>query len=182
MPVTIRPARAEEVPYLCHAIAGLPLWRQLRIKGEELEFACANDPERRIVVADAGGNYPVGCIMFRPVQGVDFLCRRVFRSGEIFAPGSDRGMSPSELPNGGYVNMLAMFEGSQGLGIGAQLLSAAEEETRNLSDRIYLCVSQINPRGRKFYEREGYQCIAEARDCIRPGNQENLMLKYLGPR
>lgn len=75
--------------------------------------------------------------------------------------------------------MLAVFNGSQGRGFGAQLLQAAEQITSLQSERAYLCVSQINPRARAFYERVGYCHVADARDCIRKENTEHLMVKQL---
>ncbi|MGI8908922.1 MAG: GNAT family N-acetyltransferase [Candidatus Sumerlaeaceae bacterium] len=178
MHFSIRPGRPDEVPLLCDSIAALELWQQLGISSQELQFACTHDPMRLIYVAEATG-LPAACIMFRAEQALKFLCERVFRSGIIYPPENPDGIPPQSLPDGGYVNMLAVFEASQGRGMGAALLEAAEQRSAESSDRMYLCVSEVNSRARAFYERNGYSFVAEAHDCVRPGNTEHLMVKAL---
>ncbi len=177
----IRFARPDEVPFLCNSIASLELWQQLAISSEVLQFACNNDPDRVISVAESAGKIR-GCIMFRPERALNFLCERVFRNGILYPADGGDCIHPRELPDGAYVNMLAVFPGNQGTGIGAKLLDAAEQLSASHSDRMYLCVSKINPRGRSFYERQGYTFTAEARDCVKKDNVEHLMSKPLGSK
>lgn len=174
----IRNMLAAEVAPICRRITNLPTWVRLNIDPDELARAVQSDPDRVSLVAEANGDV-VGCIMFRPVAGIEFLCQRVFRSGIVFSEEQPNGFSPAQLAPGGYVNLLAVFAEHQGRGIGAALLERAEQACQHDSDRIYLCVSEENARARGFYERHGYTFVAEARDCIRTGNTEHLMVKIL---
>jgi ribosomal protein S18 acetylase RimI-like enzyme len=178
MDVNLRPMRPSELVQVCDEIASLPRRQRLGIASEQLQKGCQLDPDRTIYVVEVAGEL-AGCIMFRATQGLEFLRERVFRSGILYSARKPEGFSPAELPNGAYVNMLAVFGAQQGRGIGQALLNRAEEDSAQVSDRIYLCVSKENPRARAFYEREGYTEVAEARDCVRMGNIEHLMVKEL---
>ena len=56
-----------------------------------------------------------------------------------------------------YVNAVAAFPGSRGLGVGSKLMQWAERKTSELGLRgISLIVSDANPGARRLYERLGY--------------------------
>lgn len=78
-----------------------------------------------------------------------------------------------------YVASIAVAPEARGQGLGAGLLSFAEERYRNRARHIFLCVSAFNHRARKLYERLGYQAVGELPDYIIPGAAEILMHKWL---
>ena len=170
--VSLRPARTDEHPDLCRAMAAIDPWQTLGITAEALTGAFARDAElRRVVVAERGGAI-AGVIAFRTVRGLEWIIN--IGGGKALAA-----VTGDMPPDGGYVNCLAVFPGNQGCGAGHLLMDRAEEETSRDSDRIYLCVSDFNAGARKFYERRGYREAARIRDCIRPGMDELVMVREL---
>ncbi len=68
---------------------------------------------------------------------------------------------------GATVPLLAVKDGSQGLGLGQALMAAAEDWTRAQGFRLlHLEVFWNNAQGRRFYEKQGYE--AETINLIKP--------------
>lgn len=177
---TIRPAMSEEYPAICAAMAAIDPWVTLGMTAENLLAAISQDTLRQLWVCEIDGTI-AGGIGFRVRGGNELILNR--KGAELLARthGYPDGElpKPSDIPDGGYVNSLAVFPGFQGQKIGEKLLSLAEEHTSGSCDRIFLCVSDFNPGARRFYERHGYEFLGEIRDMIVPGKHEHLMRKIL---
>lgn len=82
----------------------------------------------------------------------------------------------------GYIQVLVVAPAWRSRGIGAQLMSFAEERIFRESPNVFLCVSGFNPRAQQFYHRLGYEHIGELKDYVIAGESEFLMRKTIGPR
>jgi len=80
-----------------------------------------------------------------------------------------------------YVVSLAVAPQMRGRGVGARLLAFAEEYAAARSAHLFLCVSSFNLRARRFYERHGFELLAEFDDYVIAGASELLMHKRLRP-
>lgn len=160
-------------------MATIDPWLHLGILAEELCHALAVDKLRKMLVYEQGSKV-YGAVILRPIHAAELLFFRGF--GENLARRFDLDF-PCDwqaIPDAGYIGSLAVFRNETGHGIGVQLLEAAYKEIRESGNsRAYLMVSDFNRRARNFYEREGFEHIAQIQDCIRPGNVENLMEKTL---
>ncbi len=79
----------------------------------------------------------------------------------------------------GYIPLLAVKPGRRGGGIGQQLLTAAEERTREDANDIFLTCSDFNVDAQRFYERHGYVQVGAVPDYILPGVAELIYRKRL---
>ncbi len=78
-----------------------------------------------------------------------------------------------------YIKSIAVAEDFRGCGIGASLMTFAENLFRADANHVFLCVSSFNRRARTFYERLGYGAVAELKDYVIEGASEILMHKRL---
>ena len=81
----------------------------------------------------------------------------------------------------GYIQTVCVGPERRGHGIGAQLVSFAEERIFRESPNVFLCVSSFNLGARRLYERMGYRSIGELTDYLVVGHSETLMRKTIGP-
>jgi len=81
----------------------------------------------------------------------------------------------------GFVQTLAVWAEWRGRGIGAALMSFAEERILRDTPNVFLCVSSFNDGAQRFYRHLGYEAVGELRDLIVPGHSEILMRKSTGP-
>lgn len=81
----------------------------------------------------------------------------------------------------GYIQILAVPPQSRGRGVGAQMITWAEERIFRQSPNAFLCVSSFNSRAQKFYERLGFQRVGEFPDFLTVGHAEILLRKTRGP-
>jgi ribosomal-protein-alanine N-acetyltransferase len=88
-------------------------------------------------------------------------------------------IDPKGVAGSPYIKSVAVYPEFRGKGIGARLLSFAEELFRGKSKYIFLCVSSFNKRAQKFYERNGFQVVGELKDYIIEGESEILIHKRL---
>jgi ribosomal protein S18 acetylase RimI-like enzyme len=148
-------------------------WRRLAITPAHLLQAHVSDPARLLHVCVEAGEI-VGAVSFR-LSGAGVVLQQRGASDLL------RKHYGGEPRDGGYIHNLAAFPGFTGSGYGLRLLKHAEALVRTTSDRLYLFVSGFNTNARRFYEREGFECIGSVPNCLQPGNTENLMLKLLTP-
>jgi [ribosomal protein S18]-alanine N-acetyltransferase len=85
-------------------------------------------------------------------------------------------------PFAGYIQALVVAPDWRNQGIGARLVSFAEERIFRDSPNVFLCVSSFNPRAQQFYARLGYERIGELKDYVISGASEFLMRKSIGPK
>jgi steroid delta-isomerase-like uncharacterized protein len=78
-----------------------------------------------------------------------------------------------------YVKSMGVAEKFRNRGIGARLLSFAEQLYRGEASSLFICVSSFNPRARRLYERCGYRLVGEFPDYVVPGVSEILLEKRL---
>jgi ribosomal protein S18 acetylase RimI-like enzyme len=78
-----------------------------------------------------------------------------------------------------YLSMLVLAPAYRSLGVGAQLLSTIQADSRSKARGLYLRVFRTNANARRFYERNGWALVADegnfivmrpAADRARPGN------------
>lgn len=124
-------------------------WITLGITAEQCKKTC-NDPEFLLYMAYTDYK-PSGIIVLDP-----------------------RGVAGSP-----YMKSIAVYPEFRGQGIGATLLSFAEELFKGKSRHLFLCVSSFNHRAKKFYESHGYLAVGEFKDYIIEGKSEILMHKWL---
>jgi len=77
----------------------------------------------------------------------------------------------------GYVQTICVRDDRRGTGLGAALLTAAEQRVFEQSGNVFLCVSSFNARAQKFYARMGYERIGALRDLVVTGHDEILLRK-----
>ncbi len=82
---------------------------------------------------------------------------------------------------GDYLELLAVAASAQGHGYGRTLLVYAEGITFQRAKNLFVCVSDFNHQGRRFYERNGYQVVGPIPDLLIPGSGEILLRKTTGP-
>ena len=130
-------------------LAGSEPWITLGITAEQCKKTC-NDPELLLYMSYTDYR-PSGVIVLDP-----------------------RGVAGSP-----YMKSIAVYPEFRGQGIGATLLSFAEEIFKGKSRHLFLCVSSFNHRAKKFYESHGYQVVGEFQDYIIEGKSEILMHKWI---
>jgi len=78
-----------------------------------------------------------------------------------------------------YVASIAVDETVRSQGIGAQLMTFAEDLFRPQARHLFLCVSSFNAGAQRFYERLGYSAVGELPDYILKGASEIILHKLL---
>jgi len=81
----------------------------------------------------------------------------------------------------GYIKSIAVRDGLRSRGLGAQLMTFAEQRIFRESPNVFICVSSFNARAKAFYERLGYEAVGPLRDFIVRGSDEILLRKTIGP-
>jgi ribosomal protein S18 acetylase RimI-like enzyme len=77
----------------------------------------------------------------------------------------------------GYIRLIGVDSGYRGKGIGAALLTAAEERLFPINPLVFLTVTEFNTGAQRFYSRMGYEKIGEIPDYKHPGIAEYLLMK-----
>ncbi|HSQ07511.1 MAG TPA: GNAT family N-acetyltransferase [Chromatiaceae bacterium] len=80
---------------------------------------------------------------------------------------------------GAYIELFAVLPGSQGQGVGEEVLGRLEQEYRGRTGNLWLLVSGFNAGARRFYERQGFGAIGVIPDLVAQGQDEILMRKVL---
>jgi GNAT superfamily N-acetyltransferase len=82
---------------------------------------------------------------------------------------------------GDYLELLVVAASAQGQGHGGMLLAYLEEMAFRRGKNLFVCVSDFNHQGRRFYDRHGYKEIGPILHLLVPGSAEILMRKTIGP-
>ena len=82
---------------------------------------------------------------------------------------------------GAYIELFAVLPGSQGQGVGEEVLGRIEREYCGRTGNLWLLVSGFNAGARRFYERQGFHAIGLIPDLVAQGQDEVLMRKILAP-
>lgn len=81
---------------------------------------------------------------------------------------------------GPYLQFLGILPEHQNAGLGGGLLNWFEHTAREAGDRnIWVVTSAFNFRAQRFYERQGFTCVATLSDLIADGLAELLLRKKL---
>lgn len=78
---------------------------------------------------------------------------------------------------GDYLELFAIAPGQEGRGLGRRLLRAVEESVFSRGPNLFVCVSDFNHSGRRFYARNGYQQVGTIADLLIAGSSELLLRK-----
>ena len=81
----------------------------------------------------------------------------------------------------GYIQTVCVAPEWRGRGLGALLISFAEERIFRETPNVFMCVSSFNTDAQRLYERLGYQRVGELTDYIVAGHSEILLRKTIGP-
>lgn len=82
---------------------------------------------------------------------------------------------------GEYLELLVIAPGSREQGLGRRLLTHVEGVVFARAKNLFVCVSDFNHSGQRFYERLGYGTIGPIPDLLVSGRAEILMRKTVGP-
>ena len=80
---------------------------------------------------------------------------------------------------GPYLELLAVFPGNQGQGVGQAILAWSEEQARPSAKNLWTMTSEFNHRARRFYQAAGFVEIAPVADLVADGCNEILLRKTL---
>ncbi|MGL4237921.1 GNAT family N-acetyltransferase [Tabrizicola sp.] len=83
-------------------------------------------------------------------------------------------------PNDAYLGLMLLGPWAQGQGHGRSFLAHVETLARSRhAPRLYLAVLDVNPRGRAFWEREGFRPTGLSRTDPRTGHTAYRLVKDL---
>lgn len=74
-----------------------------------------------------------------------------------------------------YLHLIVTKASERGNGIGTKMLAYLESMVN--SSKIFLVVADFNPKGKEFYEKNGYIQIGRIEGLYREGIAENIMMK-----
>lgn len=151
--MSVRPLVPAEVPVLAEALSRLPLMvrygRDAGRIGADLGQALARGDGLLLEEADGA------------VRGLAWFLRA------------------GTLAMGGYLKLVAVLPGAQGVGAGAALLEAFEAEVARESRHAFLLVSDFNDGAQRFYERHGYARVGAIPGLVLPDVAEVIYWKRL---
>jgi [ribosomal protein S18]-alanine N-acetyltransferase len=82
---------------------------------------------------------------------------------------------------GDYLELFAVAPAARRKGLGACLLADLERRVFARTKNFFVCVSDFNRGGRRFYERSGYREVGPIPDLLVAGADEILLRKTIGP-
>ena len=82
---------------------------------------------------------------------------------------------------GDYLELFGVADWARGKGLGGRLLAYLEAAVFARTKNLFVCVSDFNDQGRKFYEMQGYQEIGPMPNLLISGSAEILLRKTSGP-
>jgi ribosomal protein S18 acetylase RimI-like enzyme len=154
--VSVRPLTAPDIPLIAGWIVATPLWRRYRLTetGTRSSLERALSRADLLLVADVDHDNGQAC-------GLAWC-----------------------LPEGAfgrstYLRILGVQASHTGLGIGAALLSRAEQIAAETTNAMFLLVSDFNVEAQRFYQRQGYSQIGAIPGYVLPDVTELLYWKRL---
>lgn len=79
-----------------------------------------------------------------------------------------------------YLSLLGVRKDRRGMGVGHTLLEVFEGVARGLGHgKVSLLVGEFNPRAKALYQSMGYKKVGFLENAIKPGVNENIMVKTL---
>jgi diamine N-acetyltransferase len=148
--LVLEPPDGVSAQALGHALASIDPWQTLRISADTLSaFLLREDPH-----------------CFRKVISCDHAIAGLVavRNPWLFGP---------------YLNLLAVLPPFQRHRIGSAILHWMASEVGETASNLWVCVSKFNPRAFAFYERHGFEFVAELPELVKPGFAELLLRKQL---
>jgi [ribosomal protein S18]-alanine N-acetyltransferase len=81
----------------------------------------------------------------------------------------------------GYIQSIAIDAAYRGEGYGTKLLQFCQDRILTYSPNIFICVSSFNQGAFHLYIKLGFELIGELKDFLKPGFNELLLRKTVGP-
>ncbi len=153
LPATIRPYKPDDFDAVVRLLAELDPWKRLHYTVSDWERLFKTPLQgqgREAFVMETEGNV-IGVGVLRP--------RFLF---------------------GDYLELFAIAASAQGRGYGKALLAHLESVVFQRAKNLFVCVSDFNHQGRRFYERNGYTEIGPILHLLLPGSAEILLRKTTG--
>jgi ribosomal protein S18 acetylase RimI-like enzyme len=82
----------------------------------------------------------------------------------------------------GYIQTLFVPEAFRGRGFGKRLLEFCEDRIHRVSPNVFICVSTFNTRALSLYQELGFAVVGVLKDFLKPGFDEWLLRKTIGPK
>jgi [ribosomal protein S18]-alanine N-acetyltransferase len=82
----------------------------------------------------------------------------------------------------GYIQTLFVPEAFRCRGFGKQLLEFCEKRIYRTSPNVFICVSTFNIRALQLYQAVGFTVVGVLKDFLKPGFDEWLLRKTIGPK
>jgi ribosomal protein S18 acetylase RimI-like enzyme len=152
--MTIRPMQAADIDPIVAWMLQIPLWQRYGFAAER------------------------GARLFnRAFAQGDLL--RVADLADVPACGFCRVVLKGAFARSPYLQLIGVHPDHAGLGIGAALLTAAEEAVRPNHRELFLLASDFNTGAQRFYQRQGYQHIGTIPGYVLPDIDELIFWKRL---
>jgi ribosomal protein S18 acetylase RimI-like enzyme len=147
----VRPMTAEDRAAVIELLADSDPWKQLGYQGKDWDSYFTPLPQGRdSYVADQNGRVAAIAVV-----------RQKFLLGD-------------------YLELFGVAEWARSKGLGGRLLVHVETAVFSRVKNLFVCVSDFNDQGRKFYEKQGYQEIGPMPNLLMPGSAEILLRKTSG--
>src|SRR5688572_17632729 len=148
----VRPMKAEDRAAVIELLANSDPWRQLGYQSKDWDSYFTPLPEGRdSYVADQNGRVAAIAVV-----------RQKFLLGD-------------------YLELFGVAEWARSKGLGRRLLAHVEAAVFVRAKNLFVCVSDFNDQGRKFYGKQGYQEVGPMPNLLMPGSAEILLRKTSGP-
>ena len=149
----VRPMLKSDISECAKFVVATPLWERygVTLAGITARLETAFDAGGKLFVAEAAGK----------VTGFVWCVER-----GVFA-------------RSGYIPLIGVRPGGTGHGVGAMLLSVAEQFLGESSSDVFLTVSDFNTGAQRFYQRNGYTQVGALPDYVIAGITELIYRKQL---
>jgi ribosomal protein S18 acetylase RimI-like enzyme len=152
----IRPLTAPDIPLIAGWMVATPLWQRYRLTEARARSSLEQALSRAdvLLVADVDDANGQAC-------GFAWCLRE------------------GAFGRSTYLRILGVQASHTGLGIGAVLLSHAEQTAAETTDALFLLVSDFNVEAQRFYQRQGYHHIGAIPGYVLPDITELIYWKRL---
>ena len=154
--VSIRPLMAPDIPLIAGWMVATPLWQRYRLTEANARSNLEQALSRAdlLLVADVNNENGQAC-------GLAWCLR------------------DGAFGRSAYLRILGVQDSHTGLGIGAALLSRAEQTAAASTTAMFLLVSDFNVEAQRFYQRQGYSQTGAIPGYVLPDVTELLYWKRL---